>query len=82
LENVFNVLSQAGIDIDEKNVIASPLAATRAILTSAQKELGTALVDIGAGTSSVVIFEEGRLLNLAVFPVGSANITNDIANSF
>jgi len=82
LENVFNVLSQAGIDIDEKNVIASPLAATRAILTSAQKELGTALVDIGAGTSSVVIFEEGRLLNLAVFPVGSANITNDIAIRF
>jgi len=82
LENVFSVLSQAGIDIDEKNVIASPLAATRAILTPGQKELGTALVDIGAGTSSVVIYEEGRLLNLAVFPVGSANITNDIAIRF
>jgi len=78
-EGIGDALSQAGIEIDDKNIVPSPLAATRSVLTLPQKELGVALVDIGAGASSVVIYEEGKLLNLAVFPVGSSNITNDIA---
>ncbi|MDD5696765.1 MAG: cell division protein FtsA [Candidatus Pacebacteria bacterium] len=82
IENVSDALNQAGIEIEEKNIVPSPLAAVRSVLTSPQKELGVALVDIGAGSSSVVIYEEGKLLNLAVFPVGSSNITNDIAIGF
>jgi len=82
IESVGDALGQAGIEIEDKNIIPSPLAAVRAVLTSPQKELGVALVDIGAGSSSVAIYEEGKLLNLAVFPVGSSNITNDIAIRF
>jgi cell division protein FtsA len=61
------------------DVVPSPLAAANAVLTPQQKELGVALVDIGAATTSLAVFEEGELMHLAVFPIGSANITNDIA---
>ncbi|MFA5742894.1 MAG: cell division FtsA domain-containing protein [Candidatus Paceibacterota bacterium] len=44
-----------------------------------QKELGAAVLDIGACTSGLTVYEEGNLMDLAIFPVGSANITNDIA---
>ena len=61
------------------DVIPSPLAAANSVLTPQQKELGVALLDIGAATTSLAVFEEGELMHLAVFPIGSANITNDIA---
>ena len=61
------------------DVIPSPLAAAKAVLTPQQKELGVALIDIGAATTSLAVFEEGELLHLAVFPIGSDNITYDIA---
>ena len=61
------------------DVVPSPLAAAKAVLTPQQKELGVALIDIGAATTSLAVFEEGELMHLAVFPIGSANITNDIA---
>ncbi|MGA2417871.1 MAG: cell division protein FtsA, partial [Candidatus Staskawiczbacteria bacterium] len=61
------------------DVVPSPLAAAKAVLTPQQKELGVALIDIGAATTSLAVFEEGELIHLAVFPIGSANITNDIA---
>jgi len=74
-------LTQTVLDSDLQvlDVIPSPLASATAVLSQRQKELGVALLDIGAGTSELAIFEEGDLTHLAVFPIGSANITNDIA---
>ncbi len=57
----------------------SSIAAARACLTKKQKELGAAILDIGAGTSGLAVFEEGDLIHLAILPIGSANITSDIA---
>lgn len=68
--------------IQINDVIPSPIASSEAVLTPQQKELGVAIVDIGAGTTSLAVFEEGELIHLAVFPIGSANITNDIAIGF
>lgn len=82
LDNVLEAAGGAGLELEAENVIAAPLADARSVLTPQQKELGVALVNIGASTTSVSIYEEGKLLNLAVFPVGSANITNDIAIGF
>jgi cell division protein FtsA len=82
LENTFESAAGAGIDLEVENIIASPIADSRSVLTPEQKELGVALVNIGASTTSVGIYEEGKLLNLAIFPVGSDNITNDIAIGF
>lgn len=77
----FTNLTQAVLNskLQIKDVLPSPLAAANAVLTPQQKELGVALVDIGAATTSLAVFEEGELIHLAVFPIGSANITNDIA---
>ncbi len=77
----FLKLTQAvlGSKIQINDVIPSPLAAAKAVLTPQQKELGVALIDIGSSTTSLAVFEEGDLIHLAIFPIGSANITNDIA---
>ncbi|OGZ79171.1 MAG: cell division protein FtsA [Candidatus Staskawiczbacteria bacterium RIFOXYD2_FULL_37_9] len=77
----FTNLTQAVLNskIQINDVVPSPLAAANAVLTGQQKELGVALIDIGASTTSLCVFEEGELIHLAIFPIGSANITNDIA---
>ncbi|OGZ69974.1 MAG: cell division protein FtsA [Candidatus Staskawiczbacteria bacterium RIFCSPHIGHO2_12_FULL_38_11] len=75
--NLTQAVLNAKLQIDD--VIPSPLAAANSVLTPQQKEIGVALVDIGAATTSLAVFEEGELIHFAVFPIGSANITNDIA---
>jgi len=75
--NLTQAVLSSKVQIDD--VVPSPLAAAKAVLTPQQKELGVALIDIGAATTSLAVFEEGELIHLAVFPIGSANITNDIA---
>jgi cell division protein FtsA len=74
-------LTQAVLNADLQilDMIPSPISSARACLSPRQKELGVAVLDIGAGTSGLAVFEEGDLIHLAIFPIGSANITNDIA---
>lgn len=57
----------------------TPLASSKAVLTSKEKELGVCVLDIGFGTTSMSVFEEGSLVHVVVFPIGSGHITNDIA---
>ncbi len=68
---------EANLQIDD--VVPSALAAANSALTKQQKELGAVLIDIGAATTGMAVFEEGSLIHFAVFPIGSSNITNDIA---
>jgi len=75
--NLTQAVLNSKLQIDD--IITSPLAAADAVLTPQQKELGVALIDIGAATTSLAVFEEGDLIHFAVFPIGSVNITNDIA---
>jgi cell division protein FtsA len=82
IDSIVDSLGFADFDIDYENIIPGLIADADAVLTPSQKELGVALLNIGFGTSSIAIFEEGKLLDLAVFPVGSGNITNDIAIGF
>lgn len=77
LENLREAVLDSEIQISDR--VPSPLAAARACLTQKQKELGAALVDVGAGTTGLAVFEEGDLVHFAVLPVGSAHITNDLA---
>jgi cell division protein FtsA len=74
-------LTQAVLDSNLQilDMVPSPIASARAVLTEKQKELGGAILDIGAGTSGLAVFEEGNLIHLTVLPIGSSNITNDIA---
>ncbi|MDB5175296.1 MAG: Cell division protein FtsA [Candidatus Saccharibacteria bacterium] len=57
----------------------SSLAAAEAVLTRQQKEAGTALIDIGAGTTNLIVFEDGEVQHIAVLPIGGQHITNDLA---
>ncbi len=75
--NLTQAVLNSKLQIDD--IIPSPLAAARAVLTPEQKEIGVALIDIGSATTSLAVFEEGDLIHLAVFPLGSGNITNDMA---
>jgi len=68
---------EAGLQIED--IIPSALAAAKVVLTKQQRELGVAVLDIGAETSQLAVLEEGHLIHFAVLPIGSANITNDIA---
>jgi len=78
-ENLYKAFESAGFNLNENNIIPSPLASADACLSFEQKELGVVLVDVGAETTSMAVFEDGDLIHCHVIPLGSANITNDIA---
>jgi cell division protein FtsA len=77
LKNSDQAVLRAGLEV--ANRAPAAIAAAAAAMTEQQKELGGAVLDIGAGTTNLAVFEEGDLLHLAVLPIGSSNITNDIA---
>jgi cell division protein FtsA len=66
-------------DCQIEDIMITPLACARAVLTDQQKERGSALIDIGHSLTKVVVFQEGKPVHLAIFPLGSSNITDDIA---
>lgn len=76
IKNLKQTVSGAGLELSD--FIASPIASAASVLTPRQKELGVAILDIGAGTSSFTVFEEGKLLSVNIFPIGSDHITYDI----
>lgn len=61
------------------NHTLSSLAAAEAVLDRQQKEAGTVLIDIGAGTTNLVVLEDGEVQHVAVLPIGGSHITNDLA---
>lgn len=70
-------LEKAGIIASHHTV--SSLAAAEAVLTRQQKESGTVLLDIGSGTTNLVVFEDGEVQHVAVIPIGGTHLTNDLA---
>lgn len=77
IRNLDYALERAGVNATNK--IVAGLAAAEAVLDRSQKESGTAVIDIGAGTTNIAILEEGEIEHVAVLPVGSQHITNDLA---
>lgn len=77
LKTLEAALEKAAITVSHRTV--SSVAAAEAVLDRKQKEHGTALIDIGAGTTSIVVLEDGEIQHVAVLPVGGNNITNDLA---
>jgi cell division protein FtsA len=76
-ENIVKCVRRCGLEVDR--LMLNPLAASQAILTEDEKELGVALVDIGAGTTDVAIFAGGAIRHTAAIPIAGDLITNDIA---
>jgi cell division protein FtsA len=77
VRNLTKAVFRTGLDVRE--LVFSPLAAAEAVTTSRQREVGTVVVNIGASTTSMAVYEEGDLLHAAVFPIGADHITSDIA---
>lgn len=68
--------------LEVRSIIAAPVATGLACLSEEERELGVALVEIGAGVTNVSVFRGGVLAGLASIPMGSADITDDIASAF
>lgn len=82
-QNLEDLITALGLaNIEAIDVIASPIALSGILLNTKQKTAGCALVDIGAETVSVSVFENNLLISLQVFPIGSMDITKDIALGF
>lgn len=77
LRNLNAVLEKARIEPTHHTVAS--LAGAEAVLSRQQKEAGTLLLDIGAGTTNMVVIEDGEVQHVAVIPMGGTHITNDLA---
>src|SRR3954464_9570544 len=76
-QNIVACVNRAGVTVAD--TVIEQLAASEAVLTQDEKELGVALVDVGGGTADVAIYERGSLWHTGVIAVGGDHFTNDIA---
>ncbi len=76
-DNVVAAANQAGVYVHD--TIFEAMAAADACLTADEKELGVALLDIGAGASNLIVYREGSVRHSSVIPVGGEHFTNDVA---
>ncbi|MBI4435461.1 cell division protein FtsA [Candidatus Uhrbacteria bacterium] len=77
IKNLTKAVYRTGLDIED--LVFSILATAEAVVSDRQKELGVCVVNIGASTTSLVVYEEGDVLHTAVLPIGSDHVTSDIA---
>ncbi len=80
IKSLFKAVEHAGLRVDD--YVFSPLAAAETVLTKRQKELGAILLDIGGGSSSFIVFEEGVPVHAGAIPIGGNHITGDVAIGF
>src|SRR5215813_1773140 len=76
-QNAINAVNRAGLIVAD--MILEQLAAAEATLTEDDKEYGSALVDVGAETTGLCVYQRGAVQHTAVFPLGGSHFTNDIA---
>ncbi len=76
-KNIVKCVRRCGLEVDQ--LVLNPSASSHAVLTEDEKDLGVALVDIGAGTTDVAIFTDGAIRHTAVIPIAGDLITSDIA---
>lgn len=76
-QNVVTAVNRAGVQVDD--TVFEPLACAEAVLRNDERELGVCLVDIGAGSSSLIVFQEGAVIHTAVIPIGGDHFTSDLS---
>ncbi|KKU96200.1 MAG: Cell division protein ftsA [Parcubacteria group bacterium GW2011_GWC2_48_17] len=77
VNDLLETLGEASIEVED--LVAAPLAASLVTLSRQQKMAGVVLANIGSETVSIVVFENNLPISLEIFPIGSNDITNDIA---
>lgn len=76
-QNIIKCANRAGLDVDD--IVLEQLGSSEAVLTPEEKELGVAIIDVGGGTTDLVIFSNGSIKHTAVFSLAGSHITNDIS---
>ncbi len=76
-QNVVKCVRRCGLEVQE--LMLQPLASSLSVLTNDERELGVALLDIGAGTTDITVFTGGAIRHTEVIPIAGDQITNDIA---
>lgn len=77
MRNLIKCVNMVGVDVSE--LVFSGIAASQAVLTDTEKELGVVLLDIGGETTDLVIFVDGAIAYSSVIPLGARHVTSDIA---
>lgn len=76
-QNIVKCVRRCGLEVDD--IILEQLAASYAVLTEDEKDLGVCLIDIGGGTTDIAVFTDGSIHHTAVIPIAGNQVTNDIA---
>ena len=76
-QNVITAVNRAGVHVDD--TVFEPLAAADSVLRSDERELGVCLADIGAGSTELIVFQQGAVTYTGVIPVGGDHFTSDLS---
>jgi cell division protein FtsA len=76
-QNVVTAVNRAGVHVDD--TVFEPLACADSVLRSDERELGVCLADLGAGSTSLIVFHEGAVAHTAVIPIGGDHFTSDLS---
>jgi len=76
-QNVVTAVNRAGIHVDD--TVYEPLACADAVLRADERELGVCLAEMGAGSTSLIVFQEGAVAHTAVIPIGGDHFTSDLS---
>jgi cell division protein FtsA len=76
-QNVITAVNRAGVHVDD--TVFEPLAAADAVLRSDEREMGVCLSDIGAGSTELIVFNQGAVAYTGVIPVGGDHFTSDLS---
>ena len=80
IDKLNQAVRQAGVSVRE--LVLEPIASAEAVLTVEERESGVALVDIGGGTTDMVVYRQGTVLYNAALPIGGFQFTNDICLTY
>ncbi len=76
-QNVITAVNRAGVHVDD--TVFEPLACADSVLRQDERELGVCLVEMGAGSTSLIVFQEGAVIHTAVIPIGGDHFTSDLS---
>jgi cell division protein FtsA len=76
-QNVVTAVNRAGVHVDD--TVFEPLAGADAVLRADERELGVCLADLGAGSTSLIVFQEGAVAHTGAIPIGGDHFTSDLS---
>ncbi len=77
IENIIKSINRAGYEVED--IVLEPLAAAESVITEEEKELGVVLIDLGGGTTDIMMFVKGSIWHTGVLSLGGNHVTNDVS---